>query len=100
MTPRAAAVIGLRLVALWILIQALFGLIVFVLVMLNGQPAAHAANPIIAPSFDRTHVTSLTHAFPWSTFLPIVMRIVAGLFLFLFSKPIAALVVHKLDNAA
>jgi uncharacterized membrane protein len=93
MTPRAAAVLGLRLIALWILIQALLGLVVFVALMLSGHPAAaHVTNPIIAPSFDRTQVTSLTHAFPWSTFFPIVMRIIGGMVLLFLSKPIGNLV--------
>jgi hypothetical protein len=91
MTPRAAAVIGLRLIALLILIRALFGLIMFALMMLNGHHPAHVANPIIAPSFDRTHMASLAHAFPWSTFFPIVMRIVAGMALLFLSKPIGNL---------
>ena len=99
MTPRAVAAIGLRLIALWILIEALFAVVMFVLAMLGDGHGPSVSNPIIAPSFDRTHTGMLAHMVPRRTVLSMVMRIVGGGLLWLFSKPIARLVIHNVNGA-
>jgi hypothetical protein len=97
MTPLAVAVIGLRIVGLWILVQALFSLGAFGFMMLHEHGAAHAANPIIAPSFDRLHEASLTHAPLWLTVPLILMRFIGGLAVLFLSKPVGALVARRVE---
>jgi hypothetical protein len=97
MTPRTAAVIGLRIVALLIMIWALSASAIMVFLLLRGHPDAHTANPIIAPSFDRTQIVSPIHPFRWSTFLLVLLRFVGGLVLFFLSKPLGTLVARGLQ---
>lgn len=96
MTPRTVAVIGLRLMACWILIQALFGAGEFLFMMLS-RTSARVVNPIIAPSFDRTHTSSISGALLWLNLAPIVMRLGGGFVLLFVSKPIGRLVVRGVD---
>lgn len=98
MTPRAAAVIGLRLLACWILLQAVFGVGTLVYVMCSGHSPTSVINPIIAPSFDRSHDASVSHALLWSTLPWIIIRFVAGFILLLLSKPIGRLVARGVEG--
>jgi hypothetical protein len=96
MTPRITAAIALRIIALVILIWALFDLTKLLLFFPGSHVAAHAVNPIIAPSFDRTQVISTTHTILLSAF-PLVNRFIGGLVLFFLSKPLGKLVACGLE---
>ena len=95
MTPRAAATIGLRIVALLILIPALFHLGTLVFLMLHGHGVAQPPNPIIAPSFDRSPAGALVRTLPRATIPWLVGRVAGGVVLFLLSKPLVDLVVRR-----
>jgi hypothetical protein len=97
MTPRSAATIALRIVALLIMIWALSDFTTLAYLFLSSHLAAHAANPIIAPSFDRTQVASPINGFLWSMSPLILLRFVGGLLLFPLSKPLGKLVARGLE---
>jgi len=97
MTPRSIATIALRIVALLIMIWALSDLTTLIYLFLSSHSTAHAANPIIAPSFDRTQIVSPIHTFLWSTSPLILMRFVGGLLLLSLSKPLGKLMARGLE---
>jgi hypothetical protein len=97
MTPRVAATVAVRIIALLILIWALSDSTRVIFLLLSGHPAAHVVNPIIAPSFDRTPIVSPSHGFLRSTFPLVVMRLAGGLLLFFFAKPLGKLVARGLE---
>jgi hypothetical protein len=97
MTPRSVAALALRIVALLIMVWALSDLSTMAYLFLSSHSAAHTANPIIAPSFDRTQIVSPTHKFLWSTSPLILIRFVGGLLLFSLSKPLGKLMARDLE---
>jgi hypothetical protein len=97
MTPRITATIALRIIGLLLLLWSLSDLATMVLLLLSSHSAGHGFNPIIAPSFDRTHGAPPALAFPWSPFPRVVMRLVGGLVLFFLSKRLGKLVARGLE---
>ena len=96
MTPRITATIALRIIGLLLLLWSLSGLAAMLLLLLSSHSAGHGFNPIIAPSFDRTHGAPPAFAFLRSALLD-VMRLAGGLVLFLLSKPFGKLVARGLE---
>ena len=96
MTPRVTAALALRFVALLILVWALSDLAKLILLLPGGHSVAHASNPIIAPSFDRTPSSEAVLSILWVA-SPLVVRFVGGLVLFLLSRPLAKLAAVGLE---
>ena len=97
MIPRTAAIIGLRIIAVAILIPAMFRLGTLVFLMLQGHAVAQPTNPIIAPSFDRSPGTRVVHTIPTSTIPWLVTRVAGGVVLFILSKPLVDLVARRAE---
>jgi hypothetical protein len=99
MTPRVAATVAVRIIALLLLIWALSDFAAMVLLRLSSHSVGHGLNPnpIIAPSFDRTHSAPPAFAFLWSMFPIDVIRLAGGLLLFSFAKPLGKLVARGLE---
>ncbi len=97
MTPRLIATIAVRIIALLIVIWALFDVAKLVFVLPGNHPAVHATNPIIAPSFDRTPKSSPILSFFRLEFPFIAIRFLGGLLLFFVSKPVGKLVAQGLE---
>jgi len=78
----------LRIIALVILIPAMFRLGTLVFLMLPAHPVAQPPNPIIAPSFDRSPSAKVVRTIRPSTIPWLVTRVAGGVVLFILSKPI------------
>jgi hypothetical protein len=97
MIPRSPATIGLRIIALVILMPAMFRLGTLVFLMLQGHTVTQPTNPIIAPSFDRSPGAKVVRTIPSSTIAWLVTRVAGGVALFIFSKPLVDLVVRRAE---
>ncbi len=68
-----------------------------VIFLLRDHAAVQASNPIIAPSFDRTHGPSSVFTVVRPILPFVVIRFVGGLLLFFLSKPLGKLVARGLE---
>ena len=81
MTPRAAATIGVRIVALWLLVGALLSAV--------GILVVHFRSSSEAPSFAGPLI--------WSLLPKILLDLLGALILFIFSKPIGRLIGRRIE---
>lgn len=103
MTPRAAAAVGLRVIGVWLLLEAAFGAFSVHRAMMSGMPGVHrrfydgmtvAASTADLYLHDAYYVVS--HFAPGV--VDVGLRLAAGLLLLFASKPLARLVSRKLDT--
>lgn len=106
MTPTTAAAVGLRLIGLWILLESIFTLGALIVVhrdLMTGVPGAHSAfyegNPIINAGSDlHLHDTYFIVPHFWLTVAAPLLRLLVGLVLLIFSKPLARVIARGLDS--
>jgi len=104
MSPKAAAAIGLRIIGVWLLLEAIFGLMSVFLIqpeflgLLGMHRRWYDGNTTItAPNFYLHDTYYVVSHFGWS-FAGIVIHFAIGLVLLFASKPIGRLLARKLDT--
>src|SRR5947209_2832469 len=98
-TAKTIATVGLRVVALWIFLGAILDLGSDLLRTGHDHAVVSEANPIIAPSFDRSPHPAARHTVPWPMMGPLALRFGAGLVLLILSKPIGGLLAWRIETA-
>src|SRR5436190_15250018 len=97
MRPRAIATIGVRIIALWVMVQGIFGAILVASIIARGAPARHsapAATAIISAT-ERVRDPALTSAAVWSAAPTAVVHLGVGCVLLFFSRPIGRLLARR-----
>jgi hypothetical protein len=96
MTSRAVATVGLRIFALWIILQGLFGAVIATSVAVRGLPARHSSGATVLTSdTERVHDPAQISAVLWSTLPTVGAHFGVGLVLIFFSKPLGRLVARR-----
>src|SRR5437868_13080889 len=98
MLPRAIATIGVRIIALWVMLQGIFGTVIVASVITRGVPARHSApTAVTAPASvsERVRDPALTSAAVWSAAPTAVVHLGVGCVLLLFSRPIGRLLARR-----
>src|SRR5437868_5384642 len=98
MMPRAIATIGVRIIALWVMLQGIFGAVLVAFVVVGGVPARHsapAAATALVSASERVRDPALTSAAIWSAAPTAVVHLGIGCVLLFFSRPIGRLLVRR-----
>ena len=101
MMPRAIATIGVRIIALLVMVQGLFGAVTVCSVMMRGmgRPRGHtgASATELASSTDGVRDPSQTRAAILTMSLAVGVHVGVGIVLLLISRPIGRLLARKVD---
>jgi hypothetical protein len=94
--PRAIATIGVRIIALWVMLQGIFGAVLVASIIVRGLPARHSA-PAAATALasERVRDPALTSAALWSAAPTAAVHLGVGGVLLFFSKPIGRLLARR-----
>jgi hypothetical protein len=102
MTARAGAAIGLRIIAVWIFLQAVFYLISSLFMIQYGAPLQQhslpsAAATVLAPTTPRTYGPQFTYS-PLRSMAPyIAARFLAAFVLFFASGPLGRVFAREVE---
>ena len=99
MMPRVVAVIGIRIIAVWIMLQGVLGAIVVVSLATRGVPlmrSPRAATALVAES-ERVRDPVRTSAIIWSTLPSVAAQLGIGAVLLFFSNPIGRALARRVE---
>ena len=98
--PRTIATIGVRIIAVWVMLQGLFGAVTLGSVMMRGMPPARAhtegAATELASSRERIRDSAQTRA-AISTMSLVGIHVGAGVVLLLLSRPVGRLLARRVE---
>src|ERR1700679_2711771 len=105
MTPKTLAAIGLRIIGLWLVVEAVIGVLSLFLInsdLVAGMPGVHRRLyvPDVTSSFSELYLHDSYYVIlhlASSVAVP-GFRFIAGLVLIFASKPVGRIVSHKLDS--
>ena len=89
MNSRTVAAIGLRIIAVWMLFQALFNLSSLLVTFFHGYPPQSSGGTF--------HRADLSEVLFWSSVPSIALKLIAGFVLFAASKPIGRFITRGLE---
>ena len=96
--PRAIATIGVRIIALWVMLQGIFGAVIVTSLVVRGVPARHsspAAATAIVSASERVRDPALTSAAIWSAAPTAAVHLGVGCVLLFFSRPIGRVLARR-----
>ena len=99
--PRTIATIGVRIIAVWVMLQGLFGAVTLGSVMMRGMPPARAhtegAATELASSRERIRDSAQTRAAISTMSLTVGIHVGAGVVLLLLSRPVGRLLARRVE---
>jgi hypothetical protein len=98
MLPRAVATIGVRIFALWVMLQGIFAAVIVASVAIRGVPTPRpvpAAATVLAPVTERVRDPVQTSAVIWSTLPSVAAHLGVSCVLLLCSRPIGRLLARN-----
>ena len=97
MIARSVGVIGVRIIALLVLLRGLFSAITVGSVILRGAATPSTATTVLATSSNRVPDAALVEAVAWSTLPSVALHIGVALLLLLLSRPLGKLLARGID---